>query len=91
MSSPPTILWVPPRGQFPEFWLAVRHIISVYYLGASAFIELPRTTVELVYGTSEEAQRAAKCFANAMATEPDFEAKAAYPAPVRGNIRSNRP
>ena len=78
------------RGQLSECWLPVRHIISVSHLDASVFIELPRTTVELIYDTSEEAQRAARCYAGAMANEPDSQAKAACPAPVRGNMRSNR-
>jgi len=83
----PATLWVPPRGNFPESWLAVRHVVSVYYLGHSAFIELPQTTVELVYGTHEEAHAAAKCFVDAMASEPTAEMKAQYPVPVRGGLR----
>jgi len=89
MASRPVTLWVPARGNLPECWLAVRHIVSVYYIGHSAFIELPRITVELVYGAHEQAQAAAKCFVDAMAREPTLEMTAEYPVPVRGGIRGH--
>ena len=85
MSSLPVTLWVPPRGELPECWLAVHHILSVSYIGSSVYIEMPRSSLELIYSSSEEMQKAARCFAAAMVNEPDSEAKAAYPKPLRGD------
>ena len=86
MASRPVTLWVPARGNLPECWLAVRHIVSVNYIGHSVFIELRRTTIELIYSEHEQAQAAAKCFADALASEPTAEMKAQYLVPVRGGI-----
>jgi len=87
----PATLWVPPRGNLPECWLAVPHIVSIYYAGGSVFIELPRKTVQLTYSTRDDAVKAAKCFVDAMANEPADEEKAEYPAPIGGSIRNNAP
>ena len=91
MSSRPAMLWVPPRGNFPECWLAVPHIVSIYYAGASVFIELSRKTVQLAYSTRDDAVQAAKCFVDAMANEQTDEKKADYSAPIGGSIRNNAP
>ena len=90
MSSRPAMLWVPPRGNsLPECWLAVPHIVSIYYAGSSVFIELPRKTVQLAYSTRDEAVQAAKWFVDAMANGQTDEKKALYPTPTGGSIRNN--
>jgi hypothetical protein len=85
------MLWVPPRGNLPECWLAVPHIVSIYYAGGSVFIELPRKTVQLAYSTRDQAVQAAKWFVDAMANEQTDEKKALYPTPTGGGIRNNVP
>ena len=84
------MLWVPPRGSLPECWLAVHHIVSIYYGGSSVFIELPRKTVQLGYSTRDEAVKASKCFVDAMANEQTDEKKAEYPTPIGGQHHSQR-
>lgn len=89
-SEAPVMLWVPPRGPFPECWLHTLHIVSIYYGGGKnqAFIELiTGKTVELTYKTPELAQQAAKCFVMAMSSVPSSETLAAYPLPIDGHIR----
>jgi len=89
MSSRPATLWVPPRGNLPECWLAVHHIVSIYYAGGSVFIELPRKTVQVTYNTRDEAVKAAKCFVDAMAQVQTDVKKAEYPTPIAGSIGNN--
>jgi len=89
MSSRPVMLWVPPRRNLPECWVAVAHVVSIYYAGSSAFIELPRKTVQLVYNTHDDAVKAAKCFVDAMENEQTAVEKAEYPAPIGGSIGHN--
>ena len=85
------MLWVPPRGNLPECWLAVPHIVSIYYAGGSVFIELPRKTVQLTYSTRDQAVQAAKWFVDAMANQQTDEKYALYPTPTGGGIRNNVP
>lgn len=49
------MLHIPPRGRLPECWINPAQIISIYYIGHIVYIELPRTTVVLVYKTEADA------------------------------------
>jgi hypothetical protein len=86
-SRRPVMLWVPPRGVLPECWLHTRFVVSIYYGGVKAWIELSTgKTVELAYRSSADAALAANQFQLAMSVAPSDAASKAWPSPTSGDI-----
>lgn len=54
------MLRVPPRGSYPEFWINPAHIVSIYSIGNTVYIDLKRTTPFFVYDSEEDAMIAAR-------------------------------
>ncbi len=83
----PRMVWLPSIASPSGFFCNIAHIISIYTIGNTVYVERARTTSEIGYRCAMQAEQAMKLFARAMESEPTADELAAYPKPVNRDIR----
>ncbi len=85
----PQTMYIPKRSDVLNYcWVATRHVVSIYFTGKSAFVELDnKRTVRLDYETAPDAATAAAAFNRAMTVYvTKLFADNNWPKPTGGSI-----